>query len=379
MIYLDNAATTKMYEGAYNKMLPYFRDVFANPNASYSYAGDIRREIERVRLQIAESIGAKEEEIFFTSGGSESDNWAIRGVAARTKKRHIISVVTEHHAVLNTLKDLEKEGFDITLLGVDKDGFINVDELKQAVRNDTALVTVMTANNEIGNIQPIAEIGEFLKVKDVIFHTDAVQAYGHIPIDVNIMGVDLLSASGHKFYGPKGVGYIYIRKGTDIAPLITGGAQQDKMRAGTLNVPGIIGMGEAAKYVGDNLRQNMLIEQEIRDYMITEILEKVEGTFVNGSRLNRLPGNINICFPGVDGERLVSLLEHDGIICSNSAACVEHGTEYSHVLKAIGVAPKDIKASLRITLSKDTSKEDVDYTVSKIVERVRLLRMVSDL
>lgn len=376
MIYLDNAATTKMSEEVFDVMKPYFCEQYANPSAIYSFAGSSAKAVDEARKKTAALIGARLEEIYFTAGGSESDNWAIRAAAEfkKTKGKHIITSTIEHHAVLHTCQYLEKHGFEVTYVNVDAQGKIKLDELKAAIRPDTILITVMAANNEIGTIQPLQEIGAIAKKNKILFHTDAVQAYGHIPLNVDEMGIDLLSASGHKLNGPKGVGFLYIRKEVRIGPLIHGGAQERSRRAGTLNTPGIVGMGAAAELAAKCLDVRMKKETELRDYLIERILKEIPHSRLNGHPTDRLPNNANVCFESIEGESLLILLDQQGICASSGSACSSGALDPSHVLLAIGLSHEIAHGSLRMTLSEDTTKEEIDFTVEAIKQIVERLR-----
>lgn len=376
MIYLDNAATTKVNKKVLESMMPYFSEIYCNPSAAYSFATKGRIAIEEARNYAAKLIGASDMEIYFTSGGSESDNWAIKAVAESfsDKGKHIITTKIEHHAVLHTCEYLERHGFDITYLNVDSDGKVRLDELKKSIREDTILISVMTANNEIGTIQPVAEIGKIAHEKGILFHTDAVQAYGHIPINVDEMNIDLLSASGHKFNGPKGVGIMYIRKGVKIRSFIHGGSQERGRRAGTYNVPGIAGLGTAAKLVMENMAKRAEKEKELRDYFIDRISAEIPYTVLNGHREDRLPNNINFCFRFVEGESVLIMLDQAGICASSGSACTSGAIDPSHVLRAIGLSDEMAHESLRLTLSYENTKEEIDTVVGelkRIVERLR--------
>lgn len=376
MIYLDNAATTKVNEKVLESMMPYFSEIYCNPSAVYSFATKGRIAIEEARNHAAKLIGASDMEIYFTSGGSESDNWAIKAVAESfsDKGKHIITTKIEHHAVLHTCEYLERHGFDITYLNVDSDGKVRLDELKKSIREDTILISVMTANNEIGTIQPVAEIGKIAHEKGILFHTDAVQAYGHIPINVDEMNIDLLSASGHKFNGPKGVGIMYIRKGVKIRSFIHGGSQERGRRAGTYNVPGIAGLGTAAKLAMENMAKRAEKEKELRDYFIDRISAEIPYTVLNGHREDRLPNNINFCFRFVEGESVLIMLDQAGICASSGSACTSGAIDPSHVLRAIGLNDEMAHESLRLTLSYENTKEEIDTVVGelkRIVERLR--------
>ena len=376
MIYLDNAATTKVNKKVLESMMPYFSEIYCNPSAAYSFATKGRIAIEEARNSAAKLIGASDMEIYFTSGGSESDNWAIKAVAESfsDKGKHIITTKIEHHAVLHTCEYLERHGFDITYLNVDSDGKVRLDELKKSIREDTILISVMTANNEIGTIQPVAEIGKIAHEKGILFHTDAVQAYGHIPINVDEMNIDLLSASGHKFNGPKGVGIMYIRKGVKIRSFIHGGSQERGRRAGTYNVPGIAGLGTAAKLAMENMSKRAEKEKELRYYFIDRISAEIPYTVLNGHREDRLPNNINFCFRFVEGESVLIMLDQAGICASSGSACTSGAIDPSHVLRAIGLSDEMAHESLRLTLSYENTKEEIDTVVGelkRIVERLR--------
>lgn len=376
MIYLDNAATTKVNKKVLESMMPYFSEIYCNPSAAYSFATKGRIAIEEARNYAAKLIGASDMEIYFTSGGSESDNWAVKAVAESfsDKGKHIITTKIEHHAVLHTCEYLERHGFDITYLNVDSDGKVRLDELKKSIREDTILISVMTANNEIGTIQPVAEIGKIAHEKGILFHTDAVQAYGHIPINVDEMNIDLLSASGHKFNGPKGVGIMYIRKGVKIRSFIHGGSQERGRRAGTYNVPGIAGLGTAAKLAMENMAKRAEKEKELRDYFIDRISAEIPYTVLNGHREDRLPNNINFCFRFVEGESVLIMLDQAGICASSGSACTSGAIDPSHVLRAIGLSDEMAHESLRLTLSYENTKEEIDTVVGelkRIVERLR--------
>lgn len=376
MIYLDNAATTKVNKKVLESMMPYFSEIYCNPSAAYSFATKGRIAIEEARNHAAKLIGASDMEIYFTSGGSESDNWAIKAVAESfsDKGKHIITTKIEHHAVLHTCEYLERHGFDITYLNVDSDGKVRLDELKKSIREDTILISVMTANNEIGTIQPVAEIGKIAHEKGILFHTDAVQAYGHIPINVDEMNIDLLSASGHKFNGPKGVGIMYIRKRVKIRSFIHGGSQERGRRAGTYNVPGIAGLGTAAKLAMENMAKRAEKEKELRDYFIDRISAEIPYTVLNGHREDRLPNNINFCFRFVEGESVLIMLDQAGICASSGSACTSGVIDPSHVLRAIGLSDEMAHESLRLTLSYENTKEEIDTVVGelkRIVERLR--------
>lgn len=381
MIYLDNAATTKVSEEVFEAMKPYFCEQYANPSAIYSFAGKSMKAVDEARKSIAQLIGAQPNEIYFTAGGSEADNWAIKAAAEtyRDKGKHIITSTIEHHAVLHTCQYLEKQGYDVTYVNVDEYGVIKLDELEAAVRPDTILITVMAANNEIGTIQPLKEIGEIAKKNKILFHTDAVQAYGHIPLNVDELGVDMLSASGHKFHGPKGIGFLYIRKGVRIGSYVHGGAQERSRRAGTHNTPGIVGMGAAARLAADKIEERGKKETELRDYLIKRVLDEIPYTRLNGHPVNRLPGNANFCFRFIEGESLLILLDQKGICASSGSACTSGSLDPSHVLLAIGLPHEIAHGSLRLTLSEETTKEDIDFTVDELKKIVERLRSMSPL
>lgn len=381
LIYLDNAATTKVSEEVFEEMKPYFCEYYGNSSSVYGFASDSKKAVEDSRDIIAKTINAKSNEIYFTAGGSESDNWAIKMVAEeyKSKGKHIISCTIEHHAVLHTLEYLERDGFEITYLPVDEEGFVDIEKLKAAIRKDTILISIMYANNEIGTIEPITEIGKIAKENGIIFHTDAVQAYGHLEIDVDRDNIDLLSASGHKFNGPKGVGFLYIRRGIKIGPLIHGGAQERNRRAGTHNVPGIVGMGKAALLAHQKMEEVSKYEKELRDYFIDRILNEVPYARLNGPRENRLPNNVNICFRFIEGESLIIMLDMKGICASSGSACTSGSLDPSHVLLAIGLIHEIAHGSLRISLSEDNTKEELDCVVDNVKTIVERLRSMSPL
>ena len=376
LIYLDNAATTQVYPEVLDAMLPYFTEYYGNPSAVYSFAGEAEKAVAKARETIASAIGAKTDEIYFTGGGSESDNWALKATAEAyaPKGKHIITTAIEHHAILHTAAWLEKQGYEVTYVGVDENGTVKLGELEAAIRPDTILISVMAANNEIGTIQPLKEIGAIAKKHGVLFHTDAVQAFGHVPIDVDEMNIDMLSASGHKINGPKGIGVMYIRKGVKILSFIHGGAQERRRRAGTHNVPGIVGMGKAAEIAVRDMDKNMEYETKLRDHLIDRILKEIPYTRLNGHRTNRLPNNANFCFRFIEGESMLILLDQAGICGSSGSACTSGSLDPSHVLLAIGLPHEIAHGSLRLTLSPQTTMEDIDYTVDtlkKIIERLR--------
>ncbi|MEZ3430491.1 MAG: cysteine desulfurase NifS [Lachnospiraceae bacterium] len=381
MIYLDNAATTKVSEEVFAAMKPYFCEQYANPSAIYTFAGKSMKAVDEARKDVAGLIGAQPNEIYFTAGGSESDNWAVKAAAEayRAKGRHIITSAIEHHAVLHTCQYLEKQGYEVTYVGVDEYGVIKLDELAAAVREDTVLITVMAANNEIGTIQPLKEIGEIAKKNGILFHTDAVQAYGHIPLDVDALGIDMLSGSGHKLYGPKGIGFLYIRKGVRIGAYVHGGAQERSRRAGTHNTPAIVGMGSAARLAAADLEENMKKQAALRDYLIRRVLDEIPYSRLNGHPADRLPGNASFCFRFIEGESLLILLDQKGICASSGSACTSGSLEPSHVLLAIGLPHETAHGSLRLTLSGETTKEELDVTVEELKKIVGRLRSMSPL
>ena len=378
-IYADNAATTRMSRTAIDAMIPYMEKVYGNPSSLYSIGQEAKEALDQARGQVAAVINADPKEILFTSGGSEADNQALRSAAAigeRKGKKHIISSAFEHHAILHTLNRLEKEGFEVTLLPVHEDGLIIPEELEAAIREDTCLVTIMTANNEIGTIQPVKEIGAICKKHGVIFHTDAVQAVGHLPIDVKEMQIDMLSASAHKFHGPKGVGFLYARKGIALTNLIEGGAQEKGKRAGTENVPGIMSMAAALKEAADHMEENTEHQKALRDRLIRGLLE-IPHSALNGDAQKRLPGNANFCFEGIEGESLLLLLDDKGISASSGSACTSGSLDPSHVLLAIGRVHDVAHGSLRLSLGEDITEEEVDYIIKSVKEVVEYLRSFS--
>ena len=381
MIYLDHAATTPLRKEAFNVMLPYFAEHAANANALYAEGRKARSAIDQARGQIADAIHAKSSEIYFTGGGSESDNWALKCTAEAyaNKGNHIITTKIEHHAILHTAEYLEKRGFEVTYLDVDEDGKVKLDDLKAAIRPTTILISVMFANNEIGTIQPIREIGEIAHEHGILFHTDAVQAFGQLPINVDECHIDMLSASGHKFNGPKGIGIMYIRTGVKIRSFIHGGAQERKRRAGTENVPGIVGIGTAAKRAAANMEERTAKEREVRDYLIDRVLNEIPYCRLNGHRTDRLPNNANFSFQFVEGESLLIKLDMKGICGSSGSACTSGSLDPSHVLLAIGLPHEIAHGSLRLTLNEEIEKEDIDYVVDNLKEIVAHLREMSPL
>ena len=381
LIYLDNAATTKTSEEVVAPMLPYFTEYYGNPSSVYEFASESKKAVSNARKTIAETLGAQENEIYFTAGGSEADNWALKATAEayQSKGKHIITTKIEHHAILHTAEYLEKRGFEITYIGVDENGVVKVDELEKAIRPDTILISVMFANNEIGTIQPIKEIGEIAKKHGVLFHTDAVQAYGQLPINVDELHIDMLSSSGHKLNGPKGIGFLYIRKGVKIRSFVHGGAQERKRRAGTENVPGIVGYGKAAEIAAKTMKERTAKEIELRDHLIDRVLAEVPYTRLNGHRTNRLPNNANFSFQFVEGESLLILLDNNGICGSSGSACTSGSLDPSHVLLAIGLPHEIAHGSLRLTLSAETTMEDIDFVVDCIKQIIERLRSMSPL
>lgn len=381
LIYLDNAATTKTAPEVVEAMLPYFTENYGNPSSVYSFASGNKDVITRQREIIADALGANGNEIYFTAGGSEADNWALKATAEAygNKGKHIITTKIEHHAVLHTCEYLEKQGFEVTYLNVDENGIVKLDELKAAVRSDTILISVMYANNEIGTIQPIREIGEIAHEKGILFHTDAVQAFCQVPIDVDSCHIDMLSASAHKLNGPKGIGFLYIRKGVKIRSFVHGGAQERKRRAGTENVPGIVGLGKAAERAWASLKERTEKEIVLRDYLIGRIENEIPYCRLNGDREKRLPNNVNFSFRFIEGESLLIKLDMKGICASSGSACTSGSLDPSHVLLAIGLPHEIAHGSLRMTLSEETTKEDLDYVVDSLKEIVQHLRNMSPL
>lgn len=381
LIYLDNAATTRVRDEVYDAMQPYFKELYGNPSSIYRFAGESRKAIDNARAIIADFLNAKPEEIYFTGGGSESDNWALKAAAFayREKGKHIITSAIEHHAILHTCEYLEKLGFEITYVGVDEEGVIKLDELKAAIRKDTILITVMFANNEIGTIQPIKEIGELARENGILFHTDAVQAYGHERIDVEELNIDLLSASGHKMNGPKGIGILYIRNSAKIGSFIHGGAQERGRRAGTHNTPGIVGLGKATEIGSRELEKRREYESGLRDYLIDRVLAEIPYTRLNGHRSKRLSNNANFSFRFIEGESLLILLDQKDIAASSGSACTSGSLDPSHVLLAIGLPHEIAHGSLRLTLSDENTKEEIDYVIDELKKIVERLRSMSPL
>lgn len=376
LIYLDNAATTPTAPEVIEAMLPFYEERYGNPSAIYDLGQKSRDAVEEARNIIADSLGARPWEIYFTAGGSESDNWALKSAAESLghKGRHIITTKIEHHAILKTCEYLEQNGYQITYLDVDERGNVSLERLRRAIRPDTILISVMTANNEIGTIEPIGRIGSMARRYGICFHTDAVQAYGHIPLHVDALQVDMLSASAHKFNGPKGVGFLYVREKRRIPPFIHGGAQERENRAGTENVPGIVGMGRAAELARESLAARAEQETRVRDYLIYSVLKEIPGARLNGEWKNRLPNNADFCFAGIEGGNLLVMLDMDGICASAGSACSAGDHSPSHVLTAIGVPPELARGALRLTLSEQTTPEQVDYVVARIKHNVEILR-----
>ena len=381
MIYLVNAATAKTAPDVVEAMLPYFSELYGNPSSVYQFSQKSKEAIAASRETIAGALGAKPEEIYFTAGGTEADNWAIKAAAEayRAKGNHIITSKIEHHAVLHTCQWLEKQGYEVTYLDVDESGIVKLDQLKKAVRPETILISIMFANNEIGTIQPVKEIGQIAREHGILFHTDAVQAFGQIPIQVDELGIDMLSSSGHKLNGPKGIGFLYIRKGVKIRSFIHGGAQERKRRAGTENVPGIVGYGAAVERAVRTMEERTAMERKLRDHLIDRVLHEVPYTRLNGHRTRRLPNNANFSFQFVEGESLLIMLDMEGICGSSGSACTSGSLDPSHVLLAIGLPHEIAHGSLRLTLSEETTEEELDYVVEAIKKIVEKLRGMSPL
>ena len=380
-VYLDNAATTSTKKEVVDAMYPFFTESFGNPSSVYDFAAKNKKAVNDSRQTIADALHADVRDIYFTAGGSESDNWALIATAEayENKGKHIITSKIEHHAILHTCDYLESRGFEITYIDVDENGILKLDELKKAIRPDTILISVMFANNEIGTIQPIKEIGEIAKEHDILFHTDAVQAFGQIPINVDELHIDMLSASGHKLHGPKGIGFLYIRKGLKLRSFIHGGAQERKRRAGTENVPGIVGIGKAVSIAVETMDVRIKHETEVRDYMIEKIKKTIPYCRLNGDRTKRLPNNVNFSFQFVEGESLLIMLDMEGICASSGSACTSGSLDPSHVLLAIGLPHEIAHGSLRMTLSEETTIEDADYVIDKLQGIVAKLRSMSPL
>jgi len=380
-IYLDNAATTKTRPEVVEAMLPYFTEMYGNPSSIYEFATQNKKAVDEARETIANAMGADISEIYFTGGGTESDNWAIKATAEayEAKGNHIITSKIEHHAILHTCEYLEKHGFEVTYVDVDEFGVIKLDQLKKAIRPTTILISVMFANNEIGTIQPIKEIGAIAKQNNILFHTDAVQAFGQVEINVDEMGIDMLSASAHKLNGPKGIGFLYIRKGAKLRSLIHGGAQERQRRAGTENVPGIVGFGKAVEIAMATMKERTKKEIWLREILMKRILSEVPYVRVNGDRVKRLPNNVNISFQFIEGESLLIMLDMNNICASSGSACTSGSLDPSHVLLAIGLPHEIAHGSLRLTLSEDNTEDEINYTVDRINEIVDKLRKMSPL
>ena len=381
LIYMDNAATTAVRPEVLEAMMPYFTQHYGNASSIHTFGRNARRAMENARKQVAAALGCEPREVYFTAGGSESDNWAIRcAVLAKANKgKHIITSAIEHHAVLHTCEYMEKQGYEVTYLPVDEFGRVSVEDVKNAIRPDTVLITIMAANNEIGTLQPIPEIGRIAKENGILFHTDAVQAVGAVPIDVNAWNVDMLSLSGHKLHAPKGIGALYIRKGVRISNLIYGGAQERGLRAGTENLPGIVGLGKAVELAVAELPEYAERVSKLRDKLIDGILETIPDVCLNGHRTERLPGNVNVSVRYVEGEALLMRLDLAGVAASSGSACTSGSLDPSHVLLAIGLPHEIAHGSLRLSLSNETTEEDVDYVLEKLPEIVKNLRAMSPL
>ena len=381
MIYMDNAATTRLSERAFEAMRPYMMEQYANAAGTYSFAAASSEAIEKARAQVASVIGARSSEIFFTSGGTESDNWALKGavLASPKPKKHIIISAIEHHAILHSAQALERQGVEVTVMPVDADGMVDPAAVEAEIRPETVLISIMAANNEIGTIEPLEAIGEAAHRHGVLFHTDAVQAFGHIPLDVEKMHIDLLSASAHKFHGPKGVGLLYIRKGVKLGVFMDGGAQEKKRRAGTSNVPGIVGMGVAAEQARAQMEAVIASESAVRDHLIERIEKEIPYAKLNGHREKRLPGNVNFCFRFIEGESMLMLLDAEGICASSGSACTSGSLDPSHVLLAIGLPHEIAHGSLRLSLSEETTMADADKVVDSLKVIIPRLRSMSPL
>ena len=381
IIYMDNAATTPVRPEVLDAMIPYFTEKFGNPSSIYGISSEAKKAITDARETIAKSIHTAPEHIYFTAGGSESDNWAIKATAEAyaDKGKHIITTKIEHHALLHTCEYLEKQGFEVTYLDVDENGLVDVNALERAIRPDTILISVMFANNEIGTIEPIAEIGRVAKEHGVLFHTDAVQAYTQVPIDVDAMNIDMLSASGHKINGPKGIGFLYIRRGVKIRSFVHGGAQERRRRAGTENVPGIIGLAKAAELAVADMEERTAKERDIRDHLIARIEAEIPYAKLNGDRIKRLPNNVNFSFQFIEGESMLIMLDGKGVCASSGSACTSGSLDPSHVLLAIGLPHEIAHGSLRLTISAETTMEDADFVVDNLKQIVERLRSMSPL
>jgi len=381
IIYLDNAATTRTKPEVVEAMLPYFTENYGNPSSVYTFAGQNKAAVTAARETIAKSLNAQTQDIYFTAGGSESDNWALKAAmeAYKDKGNHLITSKIEHHAILHTCEYLEKQGCEVTYIDVDENGVVDLEQLKAAIRPTTVLISIMYANNEIGTIQPVRQIGKIAKEHGVLFYTDAVQAYGQLPIDVASENIDMLSASAHKLNGPKGIGFLYIRKGLKLRSLIHGGGQERKRRAGTENVPGIVGFGKAAEIAHETMDQRTRIEAGLRNYLVKRVLSEIPYTRLNGHSSVRLPNNANFSFQFIEGESLLIMLDMKGICASSGSACTSGSLDPSHVLLAIGLPHEIAHGSLRLTLSDETTLDDIDYTVDQLKEIVQNLRNMSPL
>lgn len=381
IIYLDNAATTKTRPEVVEAMLPYFTEKFGNPSSVYGFASQNKEAVTEAREQIGKALNASAQDVYFTAGGSEADNWALKAAmeAYRDKGNHLITTKIEHHAILHTCEYLEKQGCEVTYLDVDENGVVDLEQLKKAIKPTTVLISVMYANNEIGTVQPIREIGQIAREHGVLFHTDAVQAFGQVPIDVVAENIDMLSASGHKLNGPKGIGFLYIRKGLKLRSFIHGGGQERKRRAGTENVPGIVGFGKAVELAVAGMDAKIAKETELRDYMIERVLAEIPYVRLNGHRTLRLPNNANFSFQFIEGESLLIMLDMKGICASSGSACTSGSLDPSHVLLAIGLPHEIAHGSLRLTLSEETTKEEIDFTIDQLKAIVANLRNMSPL
>ncbi len=380
-VYLDHSATTALDSRVLDSMMPYFTEVYGNASSQHTVGQKSAKAVELARIKVAKALNAKPSEIYFTSGGTESDNTAIKGIAeARGDKgKHVITTAIEHHAIIESCKYLKKRGFEVTYLKPDKNGIVSAKQVEDAIREDTILVSVMMANSEIGSLQPISEIGKICRENKIIFHTDAVQAIGSVKVDVQEMNVDLLSLSAHKFYGPKGVGALYIRNGVRVSRFMTGGEQERKMRAGTYNTPGIVGLGEAITLATENVEDYANKLSSLRNYMAERITKEIPFCYINGNMDKRLPGNLNVTFKYIEGESILLMLDMNGICASSGSACSSGSLEPSHVLLAIGVPAEEAHGSIRFTLGKENTKEQIDYTVDKLKETVEKLRAISPL
>lgn len=379
VIYLDNAATTRVSEGVLAAMLPYFGETYGNPSSIYEFSMQSKKALVMAREEIAAALHCEPSEIYFTSGGSEADNWALCKTAEALveRGRHIITTKIEHHAVLHACEWLEKKGWRVSYIGVDENGMVKLDELRRAISSETVLISVMAANNEIGTLQPVAEIGRLARERGIYFHTDAVQAFGHIPMDVRAMNIDMLSASGHKLNGPKGIGFLYVRQGVELPAMIRGGGQERGRRAGTENVPGIVGLGQAVREAVCAMEERARYESGLRDYFMDEVLRRIPYVRVNGSRRNRLPNNVNFSFQFIEGESLLIMLDMQGICASSGSACTAGSLEPSHVLMALGLPEEVVHGSIRFTLSQETTKAEIDFVIDKMEEIVAKLREMS--